>query len=349
MRGVLAAPYPRSMAFSLDDLTCPLVAAPMAGGVSTPSLVAAMARAGAIGFLAGGYLSASQVRDDIAAVRSLGASAFGVNLFWPPGRPADLSAAQAYRTLLAPEAERRGVILPQPHDDDDAIEAKLGVVAEEAVPVVSFTFGVPGADVVGRLHRAGCRVWATVTSASEAVIAGRSGVDLLIVQGPDAGGHRATFDPDLAPPTQDLGALVEAVRAVSDLPIVVTGGLTTPEQVGRWRGQVAGVQVGTALLDAEEAGTSPTYRRALRDPEFTSTELTRAFSGRYARGLRNGFMTAFGDQAPAAYPAVHQLTAPLRRAASTQDDPEGMSLWAGTSWTAAPTGPAARILAGLMR
>ena len=110
MRGVLAAPYPRSMAFSLDDLTCPLVAAPMAGGVSTPSLVAAVARAGAIGFLAGGYLSASQVRDDIAAVRSLGASAFGVNLFWPPGRPADLSAAQAYRTLLAPEAERRGVI-----------------------------------------------------------------------------------------------------------------------------------------------------------------------------------------------------------------------------------------------
>ena len=330
------------------DLSRPIVAAPMAGGASTPALVAATAASGGLGFLAAGYATPQAVADQVAETRLLGADRFGVNVF-VPGPAADLAAARAYRDALAPVAERWGVELPEPRQDDDGFAAKVELLLDLAVPWVSFTFGCPPADVVAALNAAGSLTLATVTSASEARAADAAGVGALVVQGPDAGGHRATFDPEQTPPTQSLADLHAEVAQTTTLPLIVAGGLTTPAEVQPWLDRAAAVQVGTALLDADEAGTPEPHRDALRDPSFDRTVLTRAFSGRWARGLANRFTETFSDQAPAAYPAVNQLTAPLRRAAAEAGDPQGLSLWAGTSWRKAPTGPTADILDGLMR
>ncbi|MBI4901179.1 MAG: nitronate monooxygenase, partial [Actinobacteria bacterium] len=283
----------------------------------------------------------------IVRVRELTGGVFGVNLFLPGG-PVDLDAARTYRDRLGDLAVELGVHLPQPRDDDDAFDAKCSALLDDPVPVVSFTFGRPGPRVVRRFRAAGSYTLATVTSATEAQAAAASGVDALVVQGPEAGGHRATFDQAATPPTQPLGELLRAVRATTDLPLVATGGLGGPEAVATALRIADAVQVGTALLDADEAGTAAAYRRALHDPRFTDTVITRAFSGRWARGLRNAFIETYGPEAPAAYPAVNQLTVPLRRAAAQAGDIEKLSLWAGTSWRSTMAAPAATIIDRLL-
>lgn len=333
--------------FALADLTLPFIAAPMAGGPSTPKLVSAAVAAGGTGFLAAGYKSPADVADEIDRTRALGAEAFGVNLFLP-GEPTDLDAALAYRARLAPLAADLGVELPEPRQDDDAFDAKVEVLLDAAVPAVSFTFGCPPAEVVRRFRNADTFTIGTVTSTDEARQAAASGVDALVVQGPDAGGHRATFDPAADAPAQPLVELLQEVHAATGLPLIASGGLGTPEAIRGALTRADAVQLGTAFLDADEAGTSAPYRAALHDPRFTETAVTRAFSGRLARGLRNSFIDEHGADAPAAYPAVNQLTGPIRRAATAAGDPELLSLWAGTAWRHVPTGPVADIVATLV-
>lgn len=247
-----------------------------------------------------------------------------------------------------PLAAHYGIELPTPREDDDAWGAKVALLLDLRVPIVSFAFGCPPAGVVRRFREVGTATVATVTSAAEARRADASNVNVLAVQGPDTGGHRATFDARAEPPTEPLGALFAAVRAASDLPIVVAGGITTAADVHHWLGRADGVQLGTAFLDADEAGTQPAYRAALRDPHYAETALTRACSGRWARGLRNAFIDRFSDAAPAAYPAANQLTSALRGAAGRAGDAENLSLWAGTGWRSAPSGSVASIITALI-
>lgn len=332
--------------FALTDLTRPLVAAPMAGGPSTPALVSAVGRAGGLGFLGAGYKSVESMRAEMDAVRSCGVDTFGVNVF-VPDPPADLAAAQAYRERLLPLAESLVVELPTPHQHDDHYDEKCDALVAAAVPVVSFTFGCPSPQLLARMRSAGMSVWVTVTSANEARQATEAGATALVVQGPNAGGHRGSFDPLVTPPTQSLDELLQAVRAAVNLPLIAAGGIGAPEQVAGALKLANAVQLGTALLDSDEAGTNPVHRQALHDARFTTTALTRAFSGRYARGLRNSFIDDYSETAPAAYPAVNQLTAPIRQAAAAAGDPELLALWAGTSWRTTRSGPAAEILAVL--
>ncbi|QIK73178.1 nitronate monooxygenase [Propioniciclava coleopterorum] len=334
--------------FALADLRRPLIAAPMAGGPTTPALVVAAGAAGGLGFLAAGYKSVAAVADEVDRVRAAGTDAFGVNVFVPDPAPTDLEAARSYRDALAAEARRRGVDLPDPRPDDDGFAEKLALLLDARVPAVSFTFGCPDADAVARLRGVGTLTLATVTSADEARVAVAAGVDALVVQGPAAGGHRATFDVAAAHPTASLADLHAEIAVHTDLPLVVAGGLTAPKEVAPWLDRAAAVQVGTALLDTDEAGTNPAHRAALRDPRFTRTRVTRAFSGRWARGLANRFVEEFTDLAPAAYPAVNQLTAPLRAAAARAGDADGLALWAGTSWRATPRGSVAEVFEGLI-
>jgi len=333
--------------FQLSDLVRPIIVAPMAGGVSTPVLVAAAADAGAMGFLAAGYTSVDALVGQIAATRGLGADLFGVNVFVPAPEPVDLAAARAYRDLLAGLAERYEVRLPEPRQDDDGWAAKIEALLDERVPVVSFAFGCPPAEVVRRFRGVGTATLATVTSALEAAQAAAAGVAGLVVQGPDGGGHRATFDALAEPGTTPLDEIVVGVRGVTGLPVVVAGGIAGASDVGSWLARAQGVQLGTAFLDADEAGTSPAYRAALHDPRFTETVLTRAFSGRWARGLRNAFVDTFTAAAPAAYPAVNQVTGVLRRAAGRAGDAENLSLWAGTGWRATRPGRVAAVVDSL--
>ncbi|MCU1561783.1 MAG: 2-nitropropane dioxygenase [Arthrobacter sp.] len=338
-----------------------IIAAPMAGGTSTPAFVRAVHEAGGLGFLAAGYKSVSAMEAEIRSTRESGAR-FGMNVFVPD--PAQLDPAPDvrarlldYRSRLQADALRYGVQLPAPRlDDDDDWQGKIDALLEDPVELVSFAFGLPGPEVVRSLQRAGSAVLATVTTASEARRAAEQGVDALVVQHASAGGHSAAFEP--VPPSGSLPSgsrqpgttaeLLAQVRSAVALPLVAAGGVMDP--AGLKAVLAAGAQaaqLGTAFLRAEESGARQLHKDALASPHFTQTRLTRAFTGRPARALVNEFVRDHAD-APEAYPAVHHLTAPIRAAAAAAGDAERLNLWAGTGWQQARSGPVARIVAGLL-
>ena len=338
------------MAFSFSELAVPLVGAPMAGGPSTPALAAAVSQAGGLGFVAGGYRTPQQLADEITAARAATSGPIGANLFVPQPSDADMLALDDYADLLAPLADHYGVELGRPRfGDDDCWPEKLEVIADLRPTVVSFTFGAPPPEDLDRLRALRILTVVTVTSAYEAGVAVAHGAQALAVQGPEAGGHRGTFAPDVQPGTQGLAELLAEIRhAHPDLPLVAAGGLGTADNVTGVLGAGAvAAQVGTALLLADEAGTNPTHRAALTNPEFTNTTVTCAFSGRYARSLENDFTQTFENVAPVGYPEIHHMTSPIRAAAVAMDDPHGTSLWAGTAYRTIRSGPAAEIIAGL--
>jgi nitronate monooxygenase len=327
------------------ELTVPIIAAPMAGGPSTPALVGALCEAGGFGFLAAGYKSVDAMRAEIDDVRrgDRSADAFGVNLFVPQPRNTMTPELAAYMDAMRAEAERYGVQLPEPDfDDDDGWTPKVEALIADPVPVVSFTFGLPDRPVVEELHRAGSGLVATVTTPEEAKAAAALGVDVLCVQSPDAGGHRGTHDPYAEPDARSLTELLRGVRAVTDLPLIAAGGISNEDDVAAALAAGAdAVQLGTAYLRTPESGANGVHKDALADPRFTETAVTRAFSGRWARGLRNRFIDEHGAGAPAAYPQVNQLVGPIRRAAAMRGDPHAMALWAGTGYRDAVEAPAA--------
>jgi nitronate monooxygenase len=330
------------------DLAVPLVAAPMAGGGSTPALAAAVSAAGGLGFLAAGYLDADAMHARIAETRELTDRPFGMNLF-VPGETADPAAVAAYRAELLPEAAAAGVELPERiAPDRDDWDAKIERLVADPVPVVSFTFGLPTAAEAAALQAAGSLLVGTVTTAPEARAATALGLDALCVQGPEAGGHRGTHRAADRPGTVPLLRLLAEVRTVTGLPLIAAGGLADGAGIAAALGAgAAAVQLGTAYVPADESGAPPAHRAALTDPRFAGTVVTRAFTGRPARGLRNAFIDRHGAGAPAAYPEVHHLTRPLRAAAARRGDLDAMHLWAGTGHRLARPGPAADLTARL--
>jgi nitronate monooxygenase len=337
---------PRS--FQLSDLSIPVIAAPMAGGPSTPELAAAATNAGGLGFVAAGYLSADTFAERMAAARELTSGPLGVNLFVPQPSTGTPEEIQGYAAALAGEAEHYSVALGEPRCDDDAWSAKLDAVLDLRPEVASFTFGVPDKAECDRLRRAGIATVATVTTVPEARMAAGRGVDVVAVQGPAAGGHRGTYDPVALPATKPLAELLSGVLAEVDLPVVAAGGLMTAEDVEAvLRAGAAAAQLGTAFLLSDEAGSSPVHRSALRDRRFTETIVTKAFSGRYARGLRNRFVNEHDAEAPLAYPQIHYMTSPLRAASVRAGDPDATNIWAGTGFRKARAGSVASIMEGL--
>ncbi|OMH28270.1 2-nitropropane dioxygenase [Tersicoccus phoenicis] len=329
----------------------PVVAAPMAGGPGTPALARAVADAGGFPFLAAGYLSAESFADQMDAFRALGCP-FGVNLFVPGPDDIDRESFTAYAERLRSDADRYGLTLdPVPVTGDlDAWPEKLDHLVADPVPVVSLTFGLPDATDIAALRRAGTRVLATVTTPAEARAAREAGVDGLVVQGAAAGGHSATWEASRTPRDIPTADLVRDVVAATGLPVVAAGGVDGVTSVRRLREAGAdAVAVGTLLLRTDEAGTSRTHRDALTDPDLGPPVITRAFTGRPARGLRNAFIDRHDAAAPVGYPAIHHLTRPLRRAAADAGDADRVHLWAGTGYRNARTGPAGAVIRGLVR
>lgn len=319
----------------------PVVCAPMAGGPTTVDLAAEVTAAGGLAFLAAGYRTGAQVAADVAALRARTDRPFGVNVFLPGAPTADLAAVRAYAARLAPAAARLGVELGEPRWDDDDLEATLAAVA--GVPVVSAAFGCPEPALVARLHAAGSAVVVTVGSVAEAREAERAGVYGLVVQGDEAGGHRGgAHDSGAVPP---LGELLPAVRAAVGVPLWAAGGLMTGADVaGVLRLGADAAVLGTAFLACPEAGTSAVHRAALTDPRFDRTVVTRAFTGRSARGLANAFAREHAAHAPAAFPEVHAVTRPLRVEATRRGEPDLLHLWAGTGWQRMRALPAADLV-----
>lgn len=338
-----------------------VVGAPMAGGPTTPELIAAVGEAGGLGVIGSGYLDAEATRAEIDRVRALTDAPFGVNVFLVDrdDSGAALTAAggpeavERYSAAIAPVAERLGITLAgRPDFTDFDQDATLASLVADPVDVVSFTFGIPGRDVVEALQEVGTAVVVTVAGVRDALRAARAGADWLSVQSAEAGGHRSTTTVGEQPDSVTTVDLVRAVRAaLPDVPFVAAGGISTPEDVAEaLRAGADGVQLGTVLLRTPEAGTSALYRAALADPRLTESRPTRCYTGRYARALVNGFVAEFDALAPPAYPHLHVLTGPMRRAATDSGDAEVPPLWAGSRWRAADAyadRPAAEVVAEL--
>lgn len=318
----------------------PVVLAPLAGGPSTPELAAAVAHAGGLGFVAAGYLTPDAFEERLAQARAATDGPLGVNLFVLEDRPVDEAAVASYAQELAAEGHELG----RPHFDDDHLEEKLAVTIGAGVDVVSTTFSAPPAWLVTACRAAGLQVWASVASVADARSAADAGADALVVQGAEAGGHRASFD-DADEEDLPLLELLPSIGAIVDLPLVATGGIgdRAAADAARAAGAVA-VQAGTAFLLCPEAGTSEPHRQALE--RGGTTAMTRAFTGRRARGVENAFLRAHPN-APSAYPHVHHLTAPMRAAARAAGDAELINLWAGTAFASARARPAADVVAEL--
>jgi nitronate monooxygenase len=325
------------------ELELPIVLAPLAGGPATVELAVAVSEAGGLGFLAAGYLTAAAMREDLERFRATSRRPFGVNLFAPPSAPAE--PYEAFVESLRGEEARAGVALGAPRSDDDDWAAKLDAVAELAPPVVSFVFGCPAPEVLARLHASGSATWVTVTTPAEAARAEAAGAQALVVQGAEAGGHRGAFS-DRGEEPYGLLALLQLVGAATELPLVAAGGIATGRGVaGVLAAGASAAQVGTAFLRCPEAGTAEVHRAAIAGAQPTA--LTRAFSGKLARGIVNRFMREHGE-APSAYPEIHYVTSPLRKAARASGDPDLVNLWAGQAHALAsdaPAGDVARRLA----
>jgi nitronate monooxygenase len=319
-----------------------VVLAPLAGGPSTPELAAAVSNAGGLGFVAAGYLSPDELGARLARARELTDGPLGVNVFVLDEQAVDQDAVEAYARELEPEARRLGVQLGEPRFDDDGLEAKLAAAAG-TVEVLSTTFGCLPAAVVTGLQAAGTSVWSTVTSVDEARAAREAGVDALVVQGAEAGGHSGAWADGGEP--MPLRELLTAIAAAVDLPLVAAGGIADASAAAATlEAGAAAVQAGSAFLLAPEAGTSEPHRRALRAGRETA--FTRAFTGRRARGIVNGFMRRHPD-APSAYPHIHHVTAPLRAAARAAGDAEAINLWAGVNHARTEALAASEIVARL--
>jgi len=333
--------------FTALGAALPVLAAPMAGGPTTPRLVTAAAKAGGLGFLAAGYKTADALAAEIDQVRRDGVP-FGVNLFAPNPVPVSPEAFRRYAQAVNDEARVYGIDVRDAPivEDDDRWRDKVDLLLADPVPVVSFTFGLPGAAVAGALRDAGSLLVQTVTSAAEARQAADAGAGALTVQASAAGAHSGTLTPEVIPPPVPLPDLLAQVRQAVSLPLIAAGGVATQAAVTEaLRAGAAAVMVGTVLLRADEAGTSAPHRAALADPARRQTVVTRAFTGRPARGLRNAFTDRYSELAPSGYPALHHLTSPVRKAAA--GDPERMHLWAGTGFRQATARPTATILQGL--
>src|SRR3954468_16674134 len=326
-----------------DQLPAPIVLAPLAGGPSTPRLVAEGSGAGAFGFLAAGYLTPQRLAERLAELRSLTVRPFGVNVFSRPSGPAGPATYADYVDEIRQWAAARGLPVGEPRFYDDHFAGKLDLLTDDPVAVVSFTFGMPDADAVGRLHVAGSEVWVTVTSPEEASIAVDGDSDVLVVQGSEAGGHRGSFEDDETAPTQSLATLLELLSGATR-PLVAAGGIVSGEGIAAALAAGArAAQLGTAFLLCPEAGTSEPHRQALRSGS-APTRLTRAFTGRTARGIENQFMLEHDGPAVVAYPEIHELTQPFRQAARLAGDGSVINLWAGEAYPLVRELPAAELV-----
>jgi len=325
----------------------PIFLAPMGGGPGTPELIAAVTNAGGFGYLAAAYLTAEEFRQQFARTRALTKRAIGINLFAGGYHTGSIPDAKPMLDILTRVHARLGIDPPVlPPLQQSPFAAHLEIVLELKPEVFSFTFGVPDDSQMQRLRDAGIIVIGTATTAQEARILADAGVDAVVAQGSEAGAHRGTFTgsfEEAMVPTLDL--VDQIVRTNPELPVIASGGLMDGRDIAHAidRGAIA-VQLGTAFLACPEAGTAAAYKRALLDAKKDTTVITRAFSGRHARGLRNEFIDIVPESAILPFPLQNALTRPMRAAAGKKGEAGFLSLWAGTGVTRIRSMPAAELI-----
>jgi nitronate monooxygenase len=335
---------------TLQDLLgvgLPIIQAPMAG-VQGSALAIAVAKAGGLGSLPCAMLTPDGMRKELAAIREQTDRPYNVNFFCHSPPTPDARREKAWRERLAPYYEELGL-------DKDAVpqggrapfSAESADVLEEFRPaVVSFHFGLPSAELLARVRSLGAKVLSTATTVEEALWLESRGVDAIIAQGNEAGGHRGMFlSDDLTTQVGTLSLVPQIVKAVNK-PVIAAGGIADARGVAAaLRLGACGAQVGTAYLLCPEANTSAIHRAALKSEAARHTALTNVFTGRPARGIVNRIVREVGPisaEAPA-FPLAAGAVAPLRTKAESLGSGDFSPLWSGQNASGCREVPAAHL------
>lgn len=311
----------------------PLIQAPMAGGATTPSLVAAVCNAGGLGSLGAGYLSGDELRENILKIRTLTDKPFAVNLFIPETPEASAKQIQqACKIITQSSIELKYETKPLPPPYAPSFEEQMKVIVEEKILIFSFTFGVLASHWITKLKKNNTLLIGTVTTVDEARLLEKSGIDILVAQGKEAGGHRGTFLSKADDVPLKLASLLSLLKTQVKIPVIAAGGIMNSKHIATTLSQgAAGIQMGTAFLTCLESGIHPKYKEILLACQKDSTVLTTAFSGKFARGIRNKFTDRMANQQHyiLAYPIQNALTRTMRIEAAKQNCTDFMALWAG--------------------
>jgi nitronate monooxygenase len=318
----------------------PIIQAPMAGGITTSNLVAEVSNAGGLGMIGAGYMTPNQIREQIIEIKQFTPKPFGINLFVPNEFAYAESEVKLANQLLQPIRnqlhinEGPNIEIPTCDQVFETFNEQIKVIIEESVPVCSFTFGIPSEAVISELKQNNIFVIGTATTVEEAIEVEKSGMDMVVVQGSEAGGHRGNFIRSTQDSLIGLMSLIPQVVDHLSIPVIAAGGIMDG------RGLMAslclgamGVQMGTAFLTCIESGAHPIYKEAIIHAKEDQTVLTRAFSGKYARGIKNKFideMEKHEDSLPD-FPVQNAFTQSIRKASSSQQNPDYLSLWSGQS------------------
>lgn len=320
--------------FRFTDLKLPVIQAPMAGsGINTAELVLASTRAGVLGSIAAAYCTQEQVLKDVATVRAATDRPFAINLFAPTADPEHPGDAAAMLEFLSVWHGRFGLPPPAlPEQSAEPFNAMMELLLELKPPVVSFTFGLLPPDVMQQLKARGIFVIGTATTVQEAVLLASAGVDAVVAQGAEAGGHRGSFTAKRGAGDVGLMALLPQIVDAVPIPVIASGGIMDGRGIAAaFALGAAAVQMGTAFLVTRESGAPASYKKRVLESNDESTVFTAAFSGRVARGIENQFMEAINRAgiAPLPFPWQNALTRSLRKAGAAAGDSEVLSLWAG--------------------
>lgn len=332
-------------------LACPIVLAPMAGGPNTPALAAAVANAGGLGSFGFAYSTPERIVADLAAARALTAGPLNANffVFRPVTAPPADEAARAVAALRTlPGATSVALAPPVPPFFPD-LATQLEPVWRMRPQVLTFHLGLPPAGVIERAHALGISVGVTATRPVEARAIAAAGADFIVAQGCEAGGHCGVFVPGEPGEWLPVRELLRSLRRVTELPLVAAGGLMSGADIRAALGAGAeAAQLGTAFLATTDSGVSPAHRRFLLGESTRGTALTRAFSGRYARAIKNVFTERMAGADVLGFPMQYLLTAPLRKGAVERDDGEFQSLWAGAHYARCRGGSARELVRRLV-
>jgi nitronate monooxygenase len=329
----------------------PIIQAPMAGGgITTPELVAAVSNAGGLGSIGAAYMKPEEIVELARQVRALTQRPFAINLFAPQPQPADVDPSPMLG-VLARYHQELGLPPPKPPTwPMPAFEEQVDAIVESGARAFSFAMGIPPAAVLERLRARKVVLMGTATTVREAKLLEEAGVEIIVAQGSEAGGHRSTFAGPFEAGLVGTLALVPQIVDAVRVPVVASGGIMDGRGVAAARVLGAsGAQLGTAFLSCPESGAPPAYKAALRAAKDDMTVVTRALSGRPARGLANTLTEELKDtEALLPFPLQHAATSPLRSAAAAQGDSRFMTLWAGQAAALSRAMPAAELVRELI-
>jgi nitronate monooxygenase len=324
----------------LLSIEYPIVQAPMAGGITTSKLVAAVSNSGGLGMIGAGYMTPMQIREQVREIKQLTSNPFGINLFVPNEFHVtvnEISTAQQKLNQIRKQLNlesKENMDIPTVTDVFNNFTEQIQVVIEEKVPICSFTFGIPSKQVIAELKQYNIILMGTATTVREAVENEKAGIDLVVAQGSEAGGHRGSFINGDQESLIGLMSLIPQIVDIVSIPVIAAGGIMDGRglQASICLG-AKGVQMGTAFLSCVESGAHPVYKEAILHAKEDDTVLTRSFSGKWARGINNEFISEMKDHEPSIpeYPVQNTLTQDIRKTSASQNNPAFMSLWSGQS------------------